>query len=170
MPAKSKVDLIAVTEKEFSRLEKILKETDESVALTPHPDDGITIKDTVAHRAHWIDLFFGWVDDGAAGRPVHVPAKGVKWNQLKAYNAHVRQRMAGMSWAEVTARLQAGHDRLTDFLAEQTEADLYGAHPHGWQGTWPLGRWAEAAGASHYRSAAKYIREIRRALDKPVPR
>ncbi len=78
MPAAtSKTEIIVVTEKEWAKLSALLDQVDEALATRPF-DDGTTIKDTVAHRAHWIHLFLGWYADGQAGREVHFPAKGYK--------------------------------------------------------------------------------------------
>ncbi len=164
MVAKTKAELRAVAETEFDKLRTLLAGIDGDLALTPHPDDGITIKDTLAHRAHWIDLFFGWYENGAAGKPVHVPAEGYNWGQLKAYNAGVRERTAGITWDQARTRLARGHERLLRFIDDRSDADLYGPRQYDWQGSYPLGRWVESAGPSHYRSAAKYIREIKRKL------
>ncbi len=164
MVAKTKAELIAVAEKEFDKLQTLLADIDRDLAQTPHPDDGISVKDTLAHRAHWIDLFFGWYENGVAGKPVHVPAEGYNWSQLKAYNAKVREQTAGLSWDEAKTRLAAGHERLMHFIADRGDDDLYGPRKYDWQGNYKLGRWAESAGPSHYRSAAKYIREIKRKL------
>lgn len=164
MAAKTKQELIDVSEKEFAKLQKLLVDIDQELALTPHPEDGITIKDTIAHRVHWNDLFFGWYENGVAGRPVHVPAEGHKWNQLKEYNQKVREQKASLSWNRTKTQLQQAHDRLMEFLRSRSEKELYGPPEYDWQGKWPLGRWAESTGPSHYRSAAKYLREIKRKL------
>ncbi len=164
MVAHSKEELVTVMTKEYAKLEKLIGDIDEKLALTPHPEDDITIKDTIAHRVHWNDLFFGWYADGLAGRPVHVPAKGYKWNQLKEYNAKVRQETADQSWDEAKAKLFEAHARLAKFIDERDDKQLYGPRKYDWQGKYPLGRWAESTGPSHYRSAAKYIRQIKKAL------
>lgn len=164
MVAKTKQELIDVSKKEFTKLQKLLADIDEVLALTPHPEDGITIKDTIAHRVHWNDLFFGWYENGVAGRPVHVPAEGYKWNQLKEYNRRVREQTAAVSWSEAKAQLQDAHQRLMKFIHERSEQELYGPNQYDWQGKFPLGRWAESTGPSHYRSAAKYLRDIKRKL------
>jgi hypothetical protein len=48
------------------------------------------------------------------------------------------------------------------YLEAADDADLYTKHLYSWMNDWSLGRWAEAAGASHYRSAAKTIRKMLR--------
>ena len=75
MPAKSKSELVAVTEKEFAKLSATLDKVPEELALDCGTD-GISIKDIVGHRAHWLALYAGWVADGRAGKEVHTPAPG----------------------------------------------------------------------------------------------
>ena len=162
MAATTKDDLIALTEKEFEKLQKTLEDVDEALATTPHPDDDITIKDTVLHRVHWINLFFKWHKDGAAGKEVVTPATGYKWNALKEYNAKIREETRDVAWTSAKDKLKRAHKKLVKLLSDLDEKTLYGKSPYSWTNKWTLGRWAESSGPSHYRSAAKYIREIRK--------
>ncbi|KIC51752.1 ClbS/DfsB family four-helix bundle protein [Tateyamaria sp. ANG-S1] len=159
MPAaQTKTDLLAVTHKEFEKLTTLIAQVPDDIAVEKLEDD-TSIKDVIGHRAHWIDLFFGWYADGQAGKPVFFPAEGYKWNDLKSYNAHLRQRQADLDWAEVVAMLRDGHARLLEFIETRSEAELYGGPMKGAKNAWRLGRWVEATGPSHYRSAAKFIRK-----------
>jgi hypothetical protein len=126
-------------------------------------EDDTSIKDVIAHRAHWIDLFLGWYRDGQAGRPVYFPAKGYKWNDLKAYNAQLRADQIGLGWDDAKALLAANHAKLITFIEATSDAALYGGPMKGANNSWTAGRWAEAAGPSHYRSAAKWLRACIRA-------
>ncbi|MGI9616023.1 MAG: ClbS/DfsB family four-helix bundle protein [Acidimicrobiales bacterium] len=157
MPATTKDDLLAVTQKEFAKLDKLLGQVDEQTALVKDEDD-TSIKDLVGHRAHWIGLFFGWYHDGLDGKEVFFPAEGYKWNDLKKYNAALRAEQADLDWATVCGELLHAHDELIDFIERSSDGDLYGGPMVGANNQWTPGRWAEAAGPSHYRSAAKYIR------------
>ncbi|MDV7142512.1 ClbS/DfsB family four-helix bundle protein [Tropicimonas sp. TH_r6] len=160
MPAATcKTDLIAVTMREFERLTRQLDEIDAAQALVAD-ESGISIKDIVGHRAHWISLFLGWYVDGQSGREVHFPAPGYKWNQLPAYSAVIRSRQRGLGWLEARALLAEYHAQLLAFLQVRDEAELYGGPMKGARNDWTTGRWAEAAGASHYRSAAKTARAM----------
>jgi len=158
MPAATtKSDLIAVTEKEFTKLETLLDQVDPAFAMEKDEED-TSIKDVIAHRAHWIDLYLGWYRDGQAGKDVHFPAKGYKWNELKRYNAELRAEQIDLGWAEAREGLELATGRLTEFLNKKSETELYGGPMKGARNDWTAGRWAEAAGPSHFRSAAKYIR------------
>ncbi|APX13920.1 ClbS/DfsB family four-helix bundle protein [Tateyamaria omphalii] len=162
MPAaQNKTDLAAITHKEFGTLNILLDQVPASVALQKLDED-TSIKDVIGHRAHWIDLFFGWYADGQAGKPVHIPAEGYKWNDLKRYNADLRAAQADLGWPDAVAMLRDRHARLLDFIDTRSDAELYGGPLTGAKNTWRLGRWVEATGPSHYRSASKFMREVMR--------
>jgi len=157
MPAATtKAELLAVTEREWAKLAALMASVPDRRALCP-VDGETSIWDVVAHRAHWIDLFFQWLDEGRAGGPVAMPDHGVKWSELKAYNAALRARHAGLDWAAAQAFLEDRHARLLGWMRQASEAELYGGPMPGGTG-WTTGRYAEAAGPSHYRSAAKFLR------------
>ena len=158
MPAaKTKTDLIRVTEAEFAKLARLISDIPEDQAMRKRDDD-TSIKDVIAHRAHWIGLFLGWYRDGQAGREVYFPAQGYKWNELKAYNADLRRHQAGIGWNDARALLAEMHAELMGLVSSADETTLYGGPMKGANNDWTTGRWAEAAGPSHYRSAGKYIR------------
>ena len=163
MPAATcKADLLEVTQKEYRILGKLTAPIAPKSA-TQKDADGISIKDIIAHRAHWIGLFFGWYEDGLAGRPVYFPAKGYKWNDLNRYNAKLRASTSHLNWQQALAELDQNHLKLVDFIEQSSDAALYGGPMKGAHNSWTPGRWAEAAGSSHYRSASKYIRARLRA-------
>ena len=157
MPAKAKQELQAATEKEYAKLADLIAQVPAAKAMEKDLED-TSIKDVVAHRAHWIDLFLNWHTDGLAGKEVHFPAEGYKWSDLKRYNADLRAKQAGLDWDDARRLLQDRHRALSAFIKAHGDSDLYGAPMKGANNNWTTGRWAEAAGPSHYRSASKYIR------------
>ena len=157
MAAKNKTDLLDLTDREYQKLMKLIAAIPENQALIKD-DDETSIKDVIAHRAHWIDLFLGWYRDGQAGKTVHFPTEGYKWSELKRYNANLRQAQQGLDWKASVSALEKGHGRLRDFIQSLDDNQLYSGPMKGAKNNWTTGRWAEAAGPSHYRSAAKYIR------------
>ena len=157
MPAKSKLDLITVSDREFAKLQALLEPLGPDEALLKDAT-GVSIKDVIGHRAHWIELFLGWYKDGKAGKEVHFPEKGYKWNELPRYNADLREAQKDMDWPTALTLLKKNHRKLSAFIEKQTETALYGGPMPGAKNDWTTGRWAEAAGPSHYRSAAKFIR------------
>ncbi len=164
MPAATtKADLMSACENEFAKLSTVIDGLDDKTAMRPF-EDGLTIKDVVGHRAHWIDLWLGWEEAGRLGKPVQMPAEGYKWNELNALNAAVRKSQSVLSWHDAKTLLRDRHKALLARLDAMTEAELYGGPMIGGNGRWTAGRYAESAGSSHYRSAAKVIRGWLRSL------
>lgn len=157
MAAQDKTELLDVTRHELNRLELLLAGVGESAALSKDAED-TSIKDVIAHRAHWIDLFLGWYADGLAGKAVAFPAPGYKWSELKRYNAELRSAQASMNWLTAQTLLRNNALKLIGFMEKCSNNALYGGPMKGAHNDWTPGRWAEAAGPSHFRSAAKYIR------------
>ena len=58
MAATTKAELLEVTRKEFGKLMALLDGIDAATALTKREED-TSIRDVVAHRAHWIGLSLG---------------------------------------------------------------------------------------------------------------
>lgn len=163
MAAGSKAELLRLTEREFEKLDKLIATIGSDSALVKDEDD-TSIKDIIAHRAHWIELFEGWYAGGQAGREVHFPAAGYKWNELKRYNAALRASQADLTWDDAVAQLRRKCADLRAFIEASSDDALYGGPMKGARNAWTAGRWAEAAGPSHFRSAAKYIRARLRAM------
>lgn len=160
MACTNKADLIALTEKEYAKLHKLIAPLDRAQSEMGQID--VSIKDVIGHRGHWIGLFLGWYKDGKAGKKVFFPAEGYKWNDLNRYNAALRKEQAHLDWAEVCALLQSRQEQLLQFLSDHSDTDLYSCPMQGANNAWTPWRWAEAAGPSHYRSAAKFIRAVLR--------
>lgn len=157
MAAKTKSELLVTTQRELEKLSALISPLDADTALDKGDED-TSIKDVIAHRAHWIELFLGWYDDGLAGKLVYFPAEGYKWNDLKRYNADLRETQSNLNWSGAITMLNANYGRLMSFIESSSEADLYGGPMKGANNGWTPGRWAEAAGSSHFRSASKFIR------------
>lgn len=162
MAARNKLDLLKVTRKEYDKLAQLISSIDFEQAVARRDDDA-SIKEIIGHRAHWIDLFLGWYADGLAGGPVFFPAEGYKWNDLKRYNSDLRSRQIDLNWGAAQALLNTNYRKLISFIEKASTEELYGGPMKGANNQWTPGRWAEAAGPSHFRSASKYIRCVLKA-------
>ncbi|SIN60674.1 hypothetical protein SAMN02745824_0718 [Parasphingorhabdus marina DSM 22363] len=163
MAATNKAELLQISQIEFQKLSRLIAPITTEQALKKD-DESTSIKDVVSHRAHWITLFLGWYADGLAGKTVYFPAKGYKWNDLKRYNSDLRLAHKDVSWSEARKMLAESDEKLADFIQTHTDSELYGGPMAGAHNNWTPGRWAEAAGPSHYRSAGKYIRSRLKSL------
>ena len=162
MPAAtSKAELLDIFDKELTKLTRLLAGV--SDAHADLRDEGVSIKAVIGHRIHWMDLFWSWYDKGAAGKAVETPAPGYKWNQLKTYNAPIYAAADARRWSELVTEFAETASRFRARLDALTDAALYAKGVYAWTNDWTLGRWAESAAPSHFRSAAKAIRKIMRA-------
>ena len=160
MPAaQTRTELIEMTRVEYERLTDLLDTVTSSQAVLKDAE-GDSVKSIIGHRAHWIDLFLTWYEDGEAGRPVHIPAPGYKWNELKAYNSKLRDKQADLSWYDVREDLTERARELIDFICRLSDGELYHCKLKGVSSNWTVGRWAEAAGAAH-----RYVRQRLKDLD-----
>ena len=158
MPAATtKTELLTISQKEYDKLAALIRPLRPAVALHKREDD-TSIKDVIVHRGHWIHLFLGWYASGQSGAEVFFPAPGYKWSDLKAYNRMLRVKTAKTGWSTAQAALAAAYEDLMTFIEGHSQEELYGAPMRGAKNAWTAGRWAEAAGPSHFRSAAKWIR------------
>lgn len=157
MAAASKRDLLRMTETEFENLRQAVDGLPAILRLEKDAD-GITPKDIIGNRAHWIDLYLGWIRNSQAGKVLVLPIAGHEWNGRKRYDADLRQRQSGLSWRSACSLLETNHAELLALIERLPNGQLYGGPMKGAKTRWSAGRWAEAAGASHYRSAAEYLR------------
>lgn len=164
MPAATtKHALLEVCEAEYEKLRKLIDPLGDDLAVL-RDAEGWSIRDVILHRAHWAGLFVHWRMQGEAGMAVQTPAPGYKWNQLKTYNTMVRAQTESRDWEGAKNDLALAHARLMENLCASTQEELYTKGLFPWMNSWTLGRWAEANGASHYRSASKFIRKRLREL------
>jgi hypothetical protein len=165
MPAaKNKQDLVTVSEKEYAKLKDLISNLSEGQARVYVESVEASVASIISHRTEWIRMFFTWYEKGVAGKDPEIPAPGYKWNQLKAYNATIWERDKDVAWATLYKNFLKEGDRLINFIKTADEKELYTPGVYAWTGKWTLGRYAEASAASHFRSAAKYVRQILKEL------
>jgi hypothetical protein len=75
MACTNTADLIALTHKAYAKLARLIAPLDQGRSARGQGD--VTIKDVIGHRAHWIDLSFGWNHDGKAGKKVSFPSEAI---------------------------------------------------------------------------------------------
>ena len=90
--------LIETTRKEYGKLARLIESLDQATAMKKREGD-TSIKDVIAHWAYWIGLFLGWYWDDWQGKTVCFPVEGHNWNDLKRYNADLRNRQSDMGWS-----------------------------------------------------------------------
>ena len=88
-------------------------------------DDEPSIKEVIMYREHWIHLFLGWYWEGILGKTAFFPAEVYKWNDLKRYNADLRNSQSDMGWSEAVAFLNRYCQSLLEFVDERSDQELF---------------------------------------------
>ncbi|MEL6913172.1 MAG: ClbS/DfsB family four-helix bundle protein [Pseudomonadota bacterium] len=163
MPAATnKDDLLSATHAEYRKLLALVERFDAKRAKVSDAS-GYSAQRIVGHRAAWIDLFFGWCRDADAGITPRMPKAGYLWRNTPELSDEIWAEQRQMTWREIVALLDKKHAAFVEFLEGQDDDALY-AKPMSPGLKWTRGRYAEAVGPAHYRSAAKYMRGLLRVL------
>ncbi len=161
MPAaKNKQELLEATRKELDKLKETISKADPEQAEYFDKEIEASIKSIISHRMEWIRMFFGWYQDGIDQKEPQVPAPGYKWNQLKELNAKIWERDEKKKWNQICEDFETESQKLIEFIESQDNKTLYTPKLYEWLNKWTLGRWLEASGSSHFRSANKNIKKI----------
>lgn len=120
-------ELLETIGREWDELRETIDGIDEEQLTEPGPD-GWTIKDHLAHLAHW-ETYLLAVLEGRDGRA----ELGLQPDQKAGedeINAGLQQRDAPLSLAEVRRLLDEAHARVVACLETLDEADLQHHMPH----------------------------------------
>jgi len=161
----NKKELLEITEKELEKLKKTISQFPQEKVEIFDEKVGGSLKSIISHRTEWMKMFFIWYQDGIDKKEPQVPAPGYKWNQLKELNAKIWGRDKNKKWEEILHDFEAQSQNLLKFISSQEEEKLYTPKLFNWTNDWTLGRWVEASGSSHFRSANKYLRQILKNLN-----
>lgn len=124
--------------------------------------DGWSIKDLVAHLAEWQKMLLGWHEAGTRGEAPAMPAPGYKWNETRALNRAIRDRLRGISREAALAELGAGHLRVEELVESLSPEQILDPGHFTWTGRNALATYIAANTAGHYRFALKIIRRWKR--------
>lgn len=120
--------------------------------------NGWTLTDLVAHLAEWQLMFLTWYEDGLRGRTPKMPAPGYKWNETPKLNRAIWAKHRFRSAPAVTARFDAGFNRILEIVDALTPEQLLMSGHFRWTGNNALATYLAPNTASHYRFALKMIK------------
>ena len=123
----------------------------------PHPDAPLgaawrdrRTTDILTHLHAWQVLLDGWLEDDAAGRPVHYPALGYSWTSLRELNDHLYERHLLLPYASARDLLVASHARAIALIETQTADRLARPGAIAWLGDETLATVAHECLGAHY--------------------
>ena len=146
------VSLVATT---FEKLMAELGTAD--IGSFPCVDDW-TVKDLLAVRGWWTRSVADWIEAGARGEKLDLPAKGYRWNETPRLNADIVKRARAVSYRRTLSDLRRGYDRVMKLIDELDDHELLQPGVFVWAGKWPVARWISINTARQYTTARTFIR------------
>ena len=109
---------------ERRRLEKNLEGLREEQMQQPGVVDEWSVKDVLAHLAHWESLMPGWVEAARQGVNVQTPAPDLTWKQLDIFNQRIYTQYRNMPLDEVRQYFQDAHTELMQMAETMPEEEM----------------------------------------------
>jgi hypothetical protein len=106
---KSKPEIIQQLQAERRRLEANLSRLTPQNYLMPGVVGEWSVKDILAHLAHWEARMPVWIEAARRGDPVETPSPGLTWQQLDLFNQQIYAEHRDQSLDEVMAYFQDTH-------------------------------------------------------------
>lgn len=159
MKYESKKALIAQIEGEHATLVELVDSIPPKLRESPGVwGDGWNVKDLLAHLTEWEQMFLRWHRDGTVGKTPDMPAKGYKWNEIRALNRAIREKHKDVSWRRVRTAFDASYQEVLALAKKRTENQLLSPGQFAWTKKYPLTTYLGANSCSHYRFAIKALR------------
>jgi hypothetical protein len=116
------------------------------------------VRDVLAHLHAWHVLLLGWNEDAAIGLTPELPAPGYSWSDLDALNSGLREGFAPIPLDEIRGLLEASHAEVGEFIAAQSDDELFTEGALAWTGSSTLAELIDECTGVHYRWADATIR------------
>ena len=120
--------------------------------------DGKTPSEHLSYQLGWTDLLLQWERDEQAGKTVHTPAEGCKWNDLGRLYRQFYRQYGGLTLHEAQAELRGQVARICAWLETLSEQELFAPGQRKWadnQAKWPIWKWVHintVAPFTHFRT------------------
>lgn len=122
----------------------------------------MSVADLVAYLIGWNTLVLKWCDAKARGLEVDFPETGYQWNELGRLAQKFYADYASLGYAQLLAQLADRHARIKAWVAQQSNAALYGVP---WYGKHTQGRMIQLNTASPYANARARLRKWKRSSE-----
>nr|WP_242704600.1 ClbS/DfsB family four-helix bundle protein [Enterococcus sp. 665A] len=164
----SKEALIAEIEKTSSKyIEEFadINETDankriEGVDRTPY--------ENLTYQLGWLALIDQWEQTELAGKPLELPAPGIKWNKMGPLHEQFYEVHRGQSLAELMGLFNQAVKDLITWINSLSDEELFQSGGRKWaQSTasnWPVWKWVHINTVAPFKSFRTKIRKWKKEL------
>jgi hypothetical protein len=109
MPERNKATILARLQQERKKLIQTLDSLKPEQFDRPGVVGNWSVKDVLAHLAHWEESMIYWVQASRKGKNVNGPEEGLNWDQISKFNAHIFAAHQDESLPEVMKYFHAAH-------------------------------------------------------------
>ena len=119
---KTKPIILKRLQTERKRLEQNLARLSPRDMLEPGVVSSSSVKDILAHLAHWESCLPLWLEAARRGENVRTPAADLTWKQVDTFNQRIYEAHRDQPLDEVLAYFRSTHEQFMH-LAESTPED-----------------------------------------------
>ncbi len=146
----NKTELLQALQRDWDALQAVVASVDETAMLATELDDGLSVKDVLAHIAVWEARCASWLESVAHGvTPDRPDVKNVDASNARDYAA-----AKDATLASVLEQSRDAHAAMVHAVGALSEADLADEVRFGWP-TWKM---ASSNSDEHYREHIEQIR------------
>ena len=162
---KSKSKVIKRLHTERRRLEANLARLSREDIIRPNVVGEWSLKDVLAHLAHWEAFWPDWIAASRRGEEVETPAPGLTWKDLHILNQRIYEEHCDQSLDDVLEYFRTTHTEFMALTESLTDEEVLTPGFYAFTGSGSLYDWLNAY-AAHDLWGKKKIREWIRAQEK----
>jgi hypothetical protein len=122
---KTKNNVISKVITDRRRLEQNLANLSPDEMVQPGVVGEWSVKDLLAHLAHWEELHMGWIEASRRGESIEVPGYDSTWKDLDPLNQMIYAKHSQESLESVLAYFRATHQAFMEQLEALTDEELF---------------------------------------------
>jgi len=159
----TKRELIEHIQEQRQRLEQDLAKLRPADMTTPGVIGAWSVKDLLAHLFDWEQRFLAWYEAGLRGEKPHIPAEGLKWNQLDLLNQMIFEKHRHRSLEDVREAFNSSYRQILEVVQSIPEEEMFAPGYYAWTGKATLAAFIDPNTGDHYHWADKELRKWMRA-------
>lgn len=153
----TKTKILEMIRNERESLEALLGQLSEEQMTYPGLENNWSVKDVLAHIAHWERRMVGWIEESLRGEVPQRPAPGVPWDDLDGLNEQVYLSNLDKTLGEVLADFHSSYQQSLKVVEALTEEDLTDSQRFEWRRGDPMWHMIAANTCWHYQEHAEAI-------------
>lgn len=128
-----------------------------------------TPAEIIAYQIGWLGLVMGWDRDEKAGREVHMPKEGFKWNRLGEMYQSFYEECKPYTLGQLRQQFANLEQEFQDWIDTLSDEELFTQGVRQWTGdndTWAMVRWIKINTISPFTNFRTKIRKWKKIMGR----